>query len=48
MDDQTTPDEAREALHIVIDRVTDAGVLALWRFIQAWVAQHADETDEEC
>jgi|RhiMetdeSRZDD1v2_1073273.scaffolds.fasta_scaffold1057829_2 hypothetical protein len=48
--DQPTPAEAREALHVAIDHLSDQGVLALWELLRAWVAQHADETeeDEEC
>jgi len=51
MDDQThdqlTPAEARDALHRAIDHLSDTGVLALWELLRAWVAQHADETDED-
>jgi hypothetical protein len=38
VDDQPTPEEAREALHAVVDQLTDAAVVLLWRLLCAWVA----------
>ena len=42
-----TPAEAREALHIAIDHLSDQAVLAFWDLLQTWVAQHADDLDED-
>jgi len=48
MPDQTpTPAEARDALHLAIDHLSDQGVLALWSLLQTWVAQQADDMDED-
>jgi hypothetical protein len=31
------PDQARAALHVVIDRLTDEALLALWGLVHLWI-----------
>ena len=34
----TSPDQVRAALHAVVEQLSNEAALALWRFVQAWIA----------